>query len=80
MRKGVIFMAKIDQMVLSLQKLYAKRGALDKQIIDAEKKLTAEAKAGAKPAAPAKKPAAKKPAAKKPVAKKAVAPKPLLKK
>ena len=70
-------MAKVDQMVSSLQKLYAKRGALDKQIGDAEKKLAAEAKAAAKPA-PAKKPAAKK-AAKKPAAPKPAA-KPLLKK
>ena len=83
-------MAKVDQMVLSLQKLYSKRSALDKQIVDAEKKLATEAKVAAKPAAPAKKPAAKKPAAKakKPAAKKpavksaakSVAPKPLLKK
>ena len=76
-------MAKVDQMVIGLQKLYAKRSALDKQIIDAEKKLAAEAKVAAKPAAPAKKPAAK-PAAKKPAAKpaakKPAAPKPLLKK
>ena len=63
-------MAKIDQIVSNVQKLYAKRGALDKQIADAEKKLIAEAKAAAKPA-PAKKAASK---AKKPAAK------PLLKK
>jgi hypothetical protein len=62
-------MAKVDQMVSSLQKLYSKRSTLDKQIVDAEKKLAVEAKAAAKPAAPAKKPAAKKPAAKKPAAK-----------
>ena len=79
-------MAKVDQLVSSLQKLYSKRGALDKQIVDAEKKLASEAKIAAKPAAPAKKPVAKKPAAKKPAAKKpaakpaAAAPKPLLKK
>ena len=58
-------MAKIDQMVLSLQKLYAKRSALDKQILNEEKKLTAEAKAAAKPV-PAKKPAVQKPEAPKP--------------
>ena len=68
-------MAKVDQMVSGLQKLYAKRSALDKQIVDAEKKLAAEAKVAAKPAAakkPAKKPAkkkAKKPAAPKPAGK-----------
>ena len=82
--KELIFMAKVDQMVTSLQKLYNKRSALDKQIVDAEKKLAAEAKVVAKPAAPAKKPAAKKPAAKKaaakPAAAKPTAPKPLLKK
>jgi outer membrane murein-binding lipoprotein Lpp len=59
-------MGKVDQLVSGLQKLYTKRGALDKQIADAEKKLAAEVKAAAKPAAPAKKPAAKKAAAKKP--------------
>ena len=60
-------MAKVDQIVSSLQKLYAKRGALDKQIVDAEKKLATEVKSAAKPVAkktPAKKNAAKKPAAK----------------
>ena len=60
-------MAKVDQMATALQKLYSQRGALDKQILNAEKKLVAEAKVAAKPA-PAKKPAAKKPAAKKPAA------------
>jgi septal ring factor EnvC (AmiA/AmiB activator) len=63
-------MGKVDQLVSSLQKLYSKRGALDKQIADAEKKLAVEAKAAAKPAAPAKKPAARKSAAKKPAASK----------
>ena len=72
-------MAKVDQMVSALQKLYSKRSALDKQILDAEKKLTAEAKVAAKPALPAKKPAAKKPAAKKPAAPKPAA-KPVVKK
>jgi len=58
-------MAKVDQIAVTLQKLHSKRSALDKQIADTEKKLVAEAKVAAKPAAPAKKPAAKKPAAKK---------------
>ena len=52
-------MAKADQIVTSLGKLYAKRSTLDKQILDAEKKLAAEVKAAPKPAARAKKPAAK---------------------
>ena len=69
-------MAKIDQMVSSLQSLYSKRNALDKQIVAAEKKLASEAKIAAKPA---KKPAAKK-SAKKPAAKKPAASKPLLRK
>ena len=76
-------MAKVDQVVSSLQKLYSKRNALDKQIIAAEKKLVAETKAVTKPAASAKKSAAKKPAAKKSAAKKSAAKpaaKPLLKK
>jgi outer membrane murein-binding lipoprotein Lpp len=68
--KELFFMGKVDQLVSSLQKLYSKRGALDKQIADAEKKLAVEVKAAAKPAAPAKKPAAKKPAARKPAASK----------
>ena len=72
-------MAKVEQIVSSLQKLYVKRGALDKQIVDVEKKLVAETKkASAKPAA-TKKPAGKKSAAKKSAAKKPAA-KPLLKK
>ena len=79
-RKGVVFMAKIDQMVASLQKLYAKRGALDKQIISAEKKLAVEAKAAAKPAASAKKSAGKKSKTKKSAAKKTVAKKSAAKK
>jgi len=51
-------MAKIDQMISALQKLYEKRNTLNKQIIDAEKKLAAEAAsaaAGAKTKAAAKK-------------------------
>jgi len=63
-------MGKVDQLVSSLQKLQTKRGALDKQITDAEKKLAVEIKAATKVAAPAKKPAAKKSAAKKSTAKK----------
>ena len=63
-------MTKLDPAVQALEKLRKDRSALDKKILDAEKKLIAEAKAAAKSAAaPAKKPAAKKPAAKKPAAK-----------
>jgi hypothetical protein len=76
--KELLYMGKVDQLVSGLQKLYSKRGALDKQIVDAEKKLAVEAKASAKPA-PAKKPAAKKPAARKSAAKKPAAPKPAAK-
>ncbi|MCL2381232.1 MAG: DNA adenine methylase [Treponema sp.] len=73
-REGVIVMGKIDQTISNLQKLYAKRNSLDKQIADAEKKLIAEAKSSASgPAPKPKKTAVKKPAAKKPS-------KPLLKK
>jgi hypothetical protein len=70
-------MAKVDQLVSSLQKLYAKRSSLDKQIVDGEKKLATEAKASAKPAV--EKPAKARKSAKKSAAK-SVAPKPLLKK
>ena len=70
-------MAKVDQIFSSLQKLYSQRSILNKQILDAEKKLAAEVNAAAKTA---KKPAAKKPAAKKPVAKKPVAKKAAVKK
>ena len=73
-------MAKLDQVVSALQKLYAQRSVLDKQIVAAEKKFVAEAKTAIKAAtsskAPAKKPASK-PAAK---AKPKPAAKPLLKK
>ena len=62
-------MGKVDQIVSSLQKLYVKQDALNKQITGEQKKLAAEANAAAKLAASAKKPAAKKPAAKKPAAK-----------
>ena len=54
-------MAKVDQIVTSLQKLYSKRSALDKQIADAEKKLAAEVKTCCPPA---KKTTAKKSTAK----------------
>jgi hypothetical protein len=74
--KEYLKMGKVDQLVSGLQKLYSKRGALDKQIAADEKKLAVEAKAAAKPA-PAKKPAAKKPAKK--AAKKPAAPKPTAK-
>ena len=56
-------MLGIEKAVAELQKLYAKRGDLYKQIVQAEKKLIAEAKAAAKAAAktaPSKKPVAKK--------------------
>jgi len=66
-------MGKVDQLVSSLQKLYAKRGALDKQIINAEKKLAVEAKAVPKVAASAKKASGKKSAVKKSSAKKSSA-------
>ena len=57
-------MTKIEKAASELQKLYAKRGALFKQIVAAEKKLLNEAKAAAKTVAPAKKKAAPKPKAK----------------
>jgi heterodisulfide reductase subunit C len=63
-------MAKLDQLVSSLQKLQSKRGALDEQIAAAEKKLVDEVMAVGETAAPVKKAAAKKTAAKKPTAKK----------
>jgi hypothetical protein len=56
-------MAKIDQIATSLEKLYAKRDAVRKQIVTAEKKLLSEARALAKPAA-TKKPGKKAPAKK----------------
>jgi len=61
-------MKRIDKMFLDLQKLYAKRSALDTQIQGIEASLIAEVKATARPAAPAEKPAKEKPAAKKPAA------------
>jgi len=59
-------MAKVDLALTSLQKLYAKRSALDKQIAAAEKKLVSEAKNTAKAfTATAKKSTAKKTTARK---------------
>ena len=57
-------MTKIEKAASELQKLYAKRADLFRQIVAAEKKLLNEAKAVAKSAAPAKKKAAPKPKAK----------------
>jgi len=57
-----------EKIVANLEKLYAKRADLDKQILEAEKKLVAEVKNCCKPAAGAK-PAAKKPVEKKPAKK-----------
>ena len=70
-------MKKIDKMFADLQKLYAKRSALDTQIQGIEASLIAEVKAMPKPvAAPMEKPATEKPtAAEKPKAKKPAAPK-----
>jgi len=59
------FMPKIEKIVASLQKLYSKRDTVNKQILDAEKKLVSEAKA-IKPAVSAGRPAAKKPVTRKP--------------
>ena len=68
----------------TLEKLYEKKAALEKQIadlekkviMDLEKKLMAEVKSNARPALPAvKKPVAKKSTAKKPGPKKAAKPK-----
>ena len=70
-------MKKIDKMFADLQKLYAKRSAVDTQIQGIEASLIAEVKASPKPvAAPGEKPAkGKPPAAEKPPAKKPAAPK-----
>ena len=57
-----------EKIVANLEKLYGKRADLDKQILEAEKKLVAEVKVCCKPAVAAK-PAAKKPAEKKPAKK-----------
>ena len=58
-----------EKIVATLEKLYSKRADLDKQILEAEKKLLAEVKTCCKPAAVAK-PIAKKPVGKKPGPKK----------
>ena len=65
-------MTRIDRMISDLQKLYAKRSAVDTQIQGVEAALIAEAKTASRSAAPAakaEKPAAEK-AAKKPAAEK----------
>ncbi|MCL2231674.1 MAG: hypothetical protein FWB99_01185 [Treponema sp.] len=62
-------MTRIDRMISDLQKLYAKRSAVDTQIQGVEAALIAEATTAARPAAKAEKPAAEK-AAKKPAAEK----------
>ena len=67
-------MTRIDRMIADLQKMYAKRSALDTQIQGIEASLIAEVKAASRPAAQAEKPAKEKPAAaKKPAAKKPAA-------
>ena len=70
-------MTRIDRMIADLQKLYAKRSALDTQIQGIEMSLVAEVKTYTKPSVlatkPAAKPAAKKTEAKKPEAKKPAA-------
>ena len=50
-----------EKIVATLEKLYSNRAELDKQILEAEKKLLTEAKTCCKPVA-AVKPAGKKPA------------------
>ncbi|MDR1903136.1 MAG: hypothetical protein LBQ88_12765 [Treponema sp.] len=54
-------MAISEKSIGNLEKLYEKRKALDKQILEAEKKLLAEAKTEAKGKAAPGKPAARKP-------------------
>jgi hypothetical protein len=44
-------MAKPEQILASLEKLYVRRSGLDKQIVELEKKLVTESKA-VKPASP----------------------------
>ena len=57
-------MKRIDKMFADLQKLYAKRSAVDTQIQGLEAALIAEVKVVSRPAAaPAEKPAKTKPAA-----------------
>ena len=56
---------KVQKAKDGLKKLQSQKKALDKKIVDAEKKVAAEIKAAEKAATkPAKKPAAKKPAKK----------------
>lgn len=52
-------MVKLEDALSALQKLYAQRDALNKQIVSAEKKLIAEAKASAKTGKAATNPAGK---------------------
>ena len=68
-------MKRIDKMFADLQKLYAKRSAVDTEIQGIEASLIAEVKVAPKPtAAPAEKPAKEKPpATEKPAAKKPAA-------
>ncbi|MDR1949168.1 MAG: hypothetical protein LBQ38_07235 [Spirochaetaceae bacterium] len=54
-------MAISEKSIAGLEKLYEKRKALDKQIMEAEKKLLAEAKTEAKAAAKSAPRAARKP-------------------
>jgi hypothetical protein len=63
-KESFFMSSKVDQIVSSLQKLYVKRDALNKQIADEQKKLATEVNAVAKQAETAKKAAAKTPAAK----------------
>jgi len=63
-------MKRVDKIITDLQKLYAKRSALDTQIQGIQMTLAAEVKNAPKPAAAEKPPAAaKKPAAPKKPAK-----------
>lgn len=48
-------MATVKQVIASLEKLYAKRSALDEKIIEVEKKLLPQTTAESMPAAPVKK-------------------------
>ena len=73
-------MTRIDRMIADLQKLYAKRSAVDTQIQGVDAALIAEAKTATRPAAPAaakaeKPAAAEKSAKEKPSAAKKPAPK-----
>ena len=68
-------MKRIDRMMEDLQKLNAKRSALDTQILGIQALLIAEIKSKLA-SAPAEKPPTKKPEEKKPAAKKPVEKKP----